>query len=228
MDDLTREQFNIFLSHINKGVVMETNETTTIKVPELTTGQKTCAWLKTARVALHARMQLFENYEKDAASGRYIALTFTALERSRMFMGKLMGAYGNINPYPDGYKPENTKVENIADTYTGALPVIISGQEIVFIKQQRVDCKNMIEGLETFLGHFPFNTKGNMFLIEATVSLHDATNWLGMELWSLNQKTDSILDKVKEYVLPKTQDVTEKKELSIDDILNGEGEEKVK
>ena len=217
---LEEEQIRIFLKHLTKGdFSMESNEKTTIVIPEKTTGEKAIDWLRSVRVALHARILILENYKNDtAASKRYVSLAITALERSRMFMGKLIGAYGNKSPYPDGYKPENTVIEDMSDTYTGAeLPTIISGQEIVFIKQQRKEAKAVIEGLESFIGHFPFNSNGSLFLIEVIISLHDVTNWLGMELWSLEERgsEDGDNESAQDALLKK------EKEPTIDEILKG-------
>lgn len=210
MDETTREQINIFLKHISKGVPMETTEIKT-KVPS--TGEKAIIWLKSVRVALDARIKFFEGYKELAGSQRYIALAVTSLERSRMFMGKLMGAYGSASPYKEGYNPESPEVISPIDAWDGTLPVIHEGQQIVHVKQARKDVSTVITGLEEFLGHFPFNSNGNLFLTQAIISLHDVTNWLGMELYSLTPPetlvpADTIPEDVKDETEVKGEDTT--------------------
>jgi len=165
---------------------MEMEEKLATGKGELTTGQKSCLWLTTARVALDARIRFFEKYKADnAASQRYVSLAITALEKARMYMGKLLGIYGTHSPYPEGYNPENSEVRPPADTYPGELPTVHIGQEVIYIKQQRKDLSVVVKGAESLRGHFSLNSDGNLFLNQVVIGLYDCTNWLGMELNSL-------------------------------------------
>lgn len=216
MDDATREQIKIFLSHINKGVPMETTEIKT-KVPS--TGEKAIIWLKSVRIALDARVKFFEGYKELAGSQRYIALAVTSLERSRMFMGKLMGVYGSASPYKEGYNPESSEVISPIDVWDGTLPVIHEGQQIVHVKQARKDVATVIAGLEELTGHFPFNSNGNLFLTQVIIGLHDVTNWLGMELYSLTPP-EALVSSIEEAEKEVEAELKEGEEVLTEDAEN--------
>lgn len=152
---------------------------------------KTASLVTTAlRKDIDARIQLARRYmnEDFAANKRYVALAITAMERGRMYLGKILGVYGvRQNPYPDGYNPKSSVIEAAADTNNADLQSVHmeKGNSVAFVKQLKLEFSLAINAVEVFRLHFPANSNGSLFVNEALVSMHDVTNWLGMELGAI-------------------------------------------
>jgi len=66
---------------------------------------------KYLRVELDKQLQIL----KELSSSRERSLAITKLQESIMWLGMDLKRLNEPNPYPDSYKPENTKIAPTAD-----------------------------------------------------------------------------------------------------------------
>ncbi|MCC6865478.1 MAG: hypothetical protein IT280_04895 [Ignavibacteria bacterium] len=137
------------------------------------------------------------------------------LKLAKMWLGKVLGELGSLNPYPQSMNPKSSVIEAEADVYKGPLDIeyftIPSGIKETrrLIEKLLPEYKNMVkEDAE----YHPFNSVG-MFLKESELRLTEAKLWLGMELGEIrdeelrindcalcSMKVDRIMEEKKEMI----------------------------
>lgn len=120
-----------------------------------------------------------------------------ALNLSKMWLGKFLGAIGIQTPYPDSKNSSNEKIEPTADTWEGAsVSGLLNERYSEFSHVQKVkELRFAIDILareldfieQKYLVDFCGNAKAFCALSNAYTYLTEGNLWLGMELGRINR-----------------------------------------
>lgn len=152
---------------------------------------------------------------------RETALCYTAMQKGFMYLGLLLGAIGEANPYPESSDPQSKRIEEPTDKYI-AIPIDINtwSDRIAAIKQLRSDVQGAVDTIRSFkvaLVNAPATDvsmtadhidKIFPILSTAMYSMVDAKLWLGQELNNIHeqQKKDEAIAAAKEEAGKKAYD----------------------
>ncbi len=126
-------------------------------------------------------------------SSRETSLAFTNLQRGKMWLGKVLGAIGTANPYPDSTNPDNKKIEPQADHTPEGYLFDPSFGQIERVKALRKICDGSIANLEflTFPASPTSPSRGDQFINQSLLAMEEAKMWYGWELDRIRNESEA-------------------------------------
>lgn len=145
--------------------------------------------IKRLRQDYNSLLNGFSNYERLVT--RCSMMVYDAAENARSWWGKILGLLGNAYPYPDSHKPENNKIEPLADD--SDMPLEITEEnEISIIKAERVKVSEQLKYLFELFADTRFWTNESTFtFIGLHTSLHNYSIALGLRLGEIKKQQDN-------------------------------------
>jgi len=151
--------------------------------------------LKLIRVKIFALITILRT---DSVLGRELALAITSLQRSRMFLGKVIEElFPGNDPYPESTNPESVVIEPRADTEQYTYPPIdplmtrIGRIKLLrkYIEELVEDIKNHNLVAPNFTDLVSDNELAGVFYTTSLISLAEAKMWLGEELGNIRDRS---------------------------------------
>lgn len=121
------------------------------------------------------------------ALSRERSLAYTSGQDARMFIGKVMGAMGNPNPYPESMNPASQQIEPPSDKATERFDFPEEETETSLIKRLRKTLEELKEEFAnlTFKGPAMLSVDANVYAVQVFVELTKTILWLGMCLGNI-------------------------------------------
>jgi len=151
--------------------------------------------LKLIRVKIFALITILRT---DSVLERELALAITSLQRSRMFLGKVIEElFPGNDPYPESINPESDVIEPRADaeqyTYPPIDPLMTRIGRIKllrkYIEELVEDIKNHNLVAPNFTDLVSDNELAGVFYTTSLISLAEAKMWLGEELGNIRDRS---------------------------------------
>lgn len=126
---------------------------------------------------------------------REVSLAYTNIQRSKAFLGKVLQALEQPNPYPESTDPQSKRIEPQADTpeenpYLGRIRELPQTQ-LAITKGLRQICDELIDKIKNFIKENNSNPAlqeywtsfwANAYLMSSCLALEEAKMWYGWEL----------------------------------------------
>lgn len=141
---------------------------------------------------------------------REVSLAHTSLQRSKMFLGKVLAELGTKNPYPESSNPESKKIEPEADKAEDNLMSRWSKLEetqTAYVKDMRSYLQDKVDYFREFLevnGDEITDTENvpwiMFYLLESCMALEEAKMWFGWELGQIRERLNGINECERKYL----------------------------
>lgn len=114
--------------------------------------------------------------------GREVSLCYTKLQLGKMWLGKLLGTFGNATPYPQGDNAQSKhiepKAEHTLENYSSEWSQY--DNETQKVKHFRAEIQKIVEDLNVVLNECEMtDTDSPLYAVQTKLSLEEAKMWLG-------------------------------------------------
>lgn len=120
---------------------------------------------------------------------REISLSFTNLQRAKMWLGKTLEALGRDNPYPKSDDPISPVIEPQADHTPVGMDIPLGMDEVAMVKLFRSEIQKVMD--EYKWGSDSIPTAAARFYDESYMAICESKMWLGMELNRIREIEES-------------------------------------
>lgn len=163
-----------------------TNTPTTGVSTERSNMEKLIGKIKDLRLRMSRLIKYLNNRQ---AKPRYVALAFTSLELSRMWLGKVLGKLDTPYPYPESTNPESKVIKKATDTDAVSdleVPEEYKNDPVAELKLLRGVVTVYTEEIKDIFSHYNHD-----IYPEATFAyekIMETNMWLGMALGELREE----------------------------------------
>lgn len=98
--------------------------------------------IKAKRVAIDGQLQLLKMIP---IPNRETSLAYTAMQKGVMYLGLMLGALGQANPYPESTNAASPVIESPTDKATDIRDISVWHDRIAGIKQMRSDIQDILD-----------------------------------------------------------------------------------
>ena len=142
---------------------------------------------------LRVQIDTLANVSQKLPIGRFVALSITAFQASKMMLGKVLQHVGEANPYPESKNPGSPVIEKTADQGNpGQLdPNLDVIGNIKAIRNTADQLSNSLWESPILKGpNSSADYKAGLFRQEAWMRLQEGMMWLGMELGRIRDEQE--------------------------------------
>lgn len=141
--------------------------------------------LKETVISIRLHVDRAINTTSKILTSRECALAFTNIQRTKMWLGKMLGELGKDNPYPNSTNSANNIIELQTEMASNDFYIDPEWTQTQKVKQMRAILADIVDRVYGLISHPSTdisNTKLQIAIGQAYISACDAKMWYGWEL----------------------------------------------